>query len=107
MRYAGPHASQIALQLVFATIWVASQLVIPWLMADIIDNGILRSDMAYIVQRGLLLMIGASVVNVASLLVSLWFLTRVSAGISRDLRADLFEKVIDWTGQARQAIAAP
>lgn len=104
LRYAAPYASQIALQLVFATVWVASQLVIPWLMADIIDNGIMRSDMAYIVQRGLL-MIAASVVNVASLLVMLYFLTRVSAGISRDLRGDIFEKVIDWTGQARQAFS--
>ena len=60
LRYAAPYASQIALQLVFATVWVASQLVIPWLMADIIDNGIMRNDMEYIVRRGLL-MIAASV----------------------------------------------
>jgi len=104
LRYAARYARQIALQLVFATAWVASQLVIPWLMADIIDNGIMRSDMEYIVQRGLM-MIAASVVNVASLLAMLYFLTRVSAGISRDLRGDLFEKVIDWTGQARQAFS--
>src|SRR5690606_34877154 len=104
LRYAAPYASQIVLQLVFATVWVASQLVIPWLMADIIDNGIMRGDMAYIVRRGLL-MIAASVVNVASLLVTLYFLTRVNAGISRDLRGDIFEKVIDWTGQARQAFS--
>ncbi len=104
LRYAAPYASQIALQLLFATVWVASQLVIPWLMADIIDNGIMRDDMAYIVQRGLL-MIAASLVNVASLLTMLYFLTRISAGISRDLRGDIFEKVIDWTGQARQAFS--
>lgn len=104
LRYAVPYTSQIALQLVFATVWVASQLIIPWLMADIIDNGIMRNDMAYIVQRGLL-MIAASIVNVASLLTMLYFLTRVSAGISRDLRGDIFEKVIDWTGQARQAFS--
>lgn len=73
-------------------------------MADIIDNGIMRTDMGYIVQRGLL-MIAASVVNVASLLASLYFLTHVIAGISCDLRRDLFEKVIDWTGQARQAFS--
>lgn len=104
LRYAVPHAGRIALQLAFATVWVASLLVIPWLMADIIDNGILRNDMAYVVQRGLL-MIAASVVNIASLLASLYFLTHVTAGISRDLRRDLFEKVIDWTGQARQAFS--
>jgi len=104
LRYAARYTSQITLQLVFATVWVASQLVIPWLMADIIDNGIMRNDMENIVQRGLL-MIAASVVNVASLLAMLYFITRVGAGISRDLRGDIFEKVIDWTGQARQAFS--
>lgn len=104
LRYAVPYLRQIALQLVFATVWVASQLVIPWLMADIIDRGILRHDLTYIVHRGLM-MIAASTVNVASLLVMLYYLTRVSAGISRDLRGDIFGKVIDWTGQARQSFS--
>lgn len=101
LRYAARYRSRIALQLVFATIWVASQLLIPRLMADIIDKGIMVADMGRIVQIGLL-MVAASVVNVVSLLILLYFLTRVSAGISRDMRSDIFEKVIDWSGEIRE-----
>lgn len=99
-RYSGP----IALQLLFATVWVASQLVIPRLMADIIDQGILRDDMDRVVRVGLL-MIAAALVNVMSLLASVYFLTRVTAGISRDMRGDIFDRVIDWSGQTRQAFS--
>lgn len=36
-----------------------------------------------------------------SLLLSIYFLTRVTAGISRDLRGDLFERIIDWSKETR------
>lgn len=88
-------------QLFFATIWVGSQLVIPRLMVDIIDRGIIVGNMNEIGLRGGL-MILATIVNIASLLISIYFLTQVNAGIARDLRQDLFAKVIDWSYQTRQ-----
>ena len=61
------------------------------LMVDIVDNGIMMKDMSAIVEKGLLMLL-ATVFNIVSLLISLFFLTAVTAGISRDLRADLFQK---------------
>lgn len=100
LRYAKRYSGWIALQLFFATAWVVTQLMIPRLMADIIDNGIMQSNMNYIIRLGLI-MVGVSLLNVASLLANLLFLTRVNAGISRDLRGDLFHKVINWSEQVR------
>lgn len=99
-RYAKKYSKFIVGQLLFATIWVLSQLAIPRLMVDIIDRGIMVNDMSEIVNRGLLMLL-ATVVNIISLLISLYFLTRVTAGIARDLRGDLFEKIIDWSKETR------
>ena len=98
--YAKKYTKFIIGQLFFATIWVFAQLYIPRLMVDIVDSGIMMKDMSAIIHRGLLMLL-ATAVNIVSLLISISFLTRVTAGISRDLRADLFEKVIDWSKETR------
>ncbi|MGI6521397.1 MAG: ABC transporter ATP-binding protein [Fermentimonas sp.] len=100
LQYARKYSKLIAGQLLFATIWVLSQLAIPRLMVDIIDYGIMVNDMNQIVHRGMLMLL-ATVVNIVSLLISIYFLTRVTAGISRDLRGDLFERIIDWSKETR------
>jgi ATP-binding cassette subfamily B multidrug efflux pump len=100
LQYARKYSKLIAGQLLFATIWVLSQLAIPRLMVDIIDYGIMVNDMNQIVHRGMLMLL-ATVVNIVSLLFSIYFLTRVTAGISRDLRGDLFERIIDWSKETR------
>lgn len=105
-RYAKKYSKFIVGQLLFATIWVLSQLAIPRLMVDIIDRGIMVNDMSEIVNRGLLMLL-ATVVNIISLLISLYFLTRVTAGIARDLRGDLFEKIIDWSKETREVSQTP
>ncbi|MDD4323975.1 MAG: ABC transporter ATP-binding protein [Eubacteriales bacterium] len=100
LTYAKKYRRWIAFQLFFATIWVLSQLMIPRLMADIIDKGIMQENMSYIIRLGLV-MVAVSLINVASLLANIFFLTRANAGISRDLRSDLFQKVINWSEQVR------
>ncbi len=100
LQYAKNYSKLIAGQLLFATIWVLSQLAIPRLMVDIIDYGIMVNDMNQIIHRGMLMLL-ATVVNIVSLLISLYFLTRVTAGISRDLRGNLFERIIDWSKETR------
>ena len=100
LQYAKKYSALIVGQLFFATVWVLSQLAIPRLMVDIIDYGIMVGDMSQVVQRGMLMLL-ATIANIVSLLISIYFLTRVTAGISRDLRSDLFERIIDWSKQTR------
>lgn len=100
MGYAKKYLALIFGQLIFAALWVASQLAIPRLMVNVVDEGIMTGDMNNVVVQGLL-MLAATVVNIAALLVSLQFLTRVTAGISRDLRGDLFDKIIGWSKETR------
>jgi ATP-binding cassette subfamily B multidrug efflux pump len=98
--YAKKYLTHILAQLFFAGVWVASQLAIPRLMVNVVDQGIMTGDMNNVIRQGLL-MLAVTVINIAALLVSLLFLTRVTAGISRDLRADLFDKIIGWSRETR------
>jgi preprotein translocase YajC subunit len=100
LQYAKKYSKLIAGQLLFATVWVLSQLAIPRLMVDIVDYGIMAGDMNEIVSRGMLMLL-ATVVNIVSLLISIYFLTRVTAGIARDLRGDLFNRIIGWSKETR------
>ncbi|NMD38288.1 MAG: ABC transporter ATP-binding protein, partial [Christensenellaceae bacterium] len=100
IKYSKKYTKLIIAQLLFASIWVFAQLWIPRLMVDIVDFGIMMKDMNTIVNKGLLMLL-ATVLNIASLLISIYFLTHVTAGISRDLRADLFEKIVDWSKETR------
>ncbi|MDI9472217.1 MAG: ABC transporter ATP-binding protein [Tissierellia bacterium] len=100
IQYTKKYSKYIVGQLFFASIWVISQLLIPRFMVEIVDSGIMMKDMNAIVYRGLLMLL-ATVLNIVSLLISLYFLTKATAGISRDLRSDLFEKIIDWSKETR------
>lgn len=100
IKYTKKYSKFIVGQLFFASVWVFAQLWIPRLMVDIVDSGIMMKDMNAIVHGGLL-MLSATILNIASLMVSIYFLTQVTAGISRDLRADLFEKIVDWSKETR------
>ncbi len=99
--YAKNYRSYILSQLFFAGLWVVTNLAIPYLMGLIIDNGIMVNDMTYVVNVGLA-MIGVTILNVLTLLANLYFLTQVNSGVSRDLRNDIFDKVINWSAQTRK-----
>ena len=72
---------------------VFATLQIPALMADIINNGIVKEDTGYIWQQGLI-MLGIAVVAAGCALVSSYFSARVGANFSRDIRANLYQKVL-------------
>lgn len=87
-------------QLSFATLWAASQLAIPQLMVNVIDAGVAQGNMELIVQNGLY-MIGATLINIAALLINVYFLTQLNGRVSRDLRGDLFARIIAWSKETR------
>ena len=74
IRYAKKYSKLIVGQLFFASIWVFSQLLIPRLIVDIVDSGIMMKDMNAIIQRGLLMLL-TTALNILSLLISIFFLT--------------------------------
>ena len=71
---------------------VVMEVLLPFLMAKIIDNGIERSDMKYVWRMGLLLLL-CMLVCVAFGALSGHAAAKASSGFAKNLRHDMFEKL--------------
>lgn len=68
------------------------ELIVPLIVASIIDRGIADGDRAYIVQMCLVL-VGLGVVGMVSAITAQYFAAKAAAGFGRELRHDLFDKI--------------
>lgn len=75
---------------------VLIEVLIPYLMADLIDYGINKGDMAYILKMGLFLFLSALVSLMFGVL-SGRFAAKASAGFAKNLRHDMFHAVQDFS----------
>lgn len=92
-KYLKPYWWQVVILLLATGGQVFATLQIPALMADVINNGIVKEDTNYIWQQGLI-MLGIALVSAGCALVSSYFSARVGANFSRDIRADVYRKVL-------------
>ncbi len=67
-------------------------LVLPTLMADIINQGVVTGDTSYILEVGGIMLLMSVLVGVASV-VTVYFSARTSMRFGRDIRRDLFRRV--------------
>ncbi len=73
-----------------------SQLYLPDLMSDIVDKGVIGKDIGLIIETGLIMLGFSLVVTVCTVLARL-FSSQVSVGFARDLRADIFKTVTNYS----------
>ena len=75
---------------------VVMEMIIPLLMAKLIDNGIDAGNMPYILQMGLVLVV-CCVLSLAFGVLGGRFAATASAGFARNLRMDLYHRVQDFS----------
>lgn len=92
LKYYKPYIPIIILILLFLFGQAMCELALPGYMSDIINNGIVKGDMDYIKDTGLL-MIGVSVATVLFSIGGSFFSARTAAKSARAIRKSLFEKV--------------
>jgi len=80
---------QAACVVLFVACQVAGELSLPTVMAKIVDVGLPSGDMGYILSRGGMMLL-LSLGQVAAMLGVGYFSSRVSAGIGRAMRRDIF-----------------
>ena len=56
-RYLRPYATQLTLALILLTFVALTNLYLPELNADIINNGVVKGDNAYIIQTGAIMLV--------------------------------------------------
>ncbi|MGZ3601918.1 MAG: ABC transporter ATP-binding protein [Ktedonobacterales bacterium] len=92
LRNLKPYRGAVAVVLVLAFLQSIANLYLPTLMADIIDNGVIKNDTGYIYQVGgimLLITLGGALCAIAGA----FFASRVAVGFGRDVRRKLFTHV--------------
>lgn len=77
---------------VFMILEVIMEMVIPFLMAAIIDNGVNKGDMKYICETGLV-MTAAALLGLISGMLGAKTAANASAGLARNLRGSMFENI--------------
>lgn len=94
--YVGKYKKQAILSPLTIIGEVALEVLIPSVMALIIDNGIKKGDTSYVVKMGLL-MVGMAVVSLCFGALAGRFSAVAGMGFAKNLRAALFRKVQDFS----------
>ena len=87
-----PYWISVVAVLVFVFIQTMTDLSLPDLMAEIVDTGIVKGDVPYILGRGGIMLLVA-LLGTACTIGSSYLSAKIGIGFSRDLRKRVFEKV--------------
>ncbi len=101
-----PYRRWLGLIVLLQFIGTIAALYLPTLNADIIDNGVAKGDTSYIVRIGGL-MLGVSLVQVVCSITAVYFASRMSMGIGRDVRDRLFRRVRSFSNREVARFGAP
>ncbi len=90
-KYLGMYKTQVLLVMIFVALQVVGTLALPTIMANIVDIGLPSGDMSYILKEGSLMLL-MSLAQMGAMIGVGYFSSRVSAGIGRAMRRDVFVK---------------
>ena len=92
LKYLAPYRTYVILVLVLTFLQALSTLYLPQLMSNIVDTGIVRGDVHYIVREGLI-MLGVTFLGGVAAIGGSFFASQSSAGYANRLRSHIFSHV--------------
>ena len=101
-----PYRGPAALVLVLVLLQSIGNLYLPNLNADIINNGVAKGDIGYIWRTGAIMLALAIGVGLLSIVV-IYFASRTSMGVGRDVRRAVFERVQQFSAQEMNRFGTP
>ncbi|MDR1634841.1 MAG: ABC transporter ATP-binding protein/permease [Bifidobacteriaceae bacterium] len=105
-QYLKPYRGAIVVVLVLQAMQAGSNLYLPLLNADIIDNGVSQGDTDYIVQTGGW-MLAVSFAQVVAVIVAVYLGARTAMRLGRDLRQALFDRVMGFSARELARFGPP
>lgn len=106
VRYLRPAWPLIVAVVVFQLAQSIASLLLPTLNAAIIDNGVVTGDIPYIWETGAV-MLGVSLVQIVCAIVAVYFGSRLAMAMGRDLRGDVFHRVVAFSQREVGQFGAP
>lgn len=105
-RYIKPHWPLLVAVVVFQFAQSMASLYLPQLTADIIDNGVAKGDVGYILRVGVV-MLGATLVQILFAIAAVYFGARAAMSLGRDLRSAVFYRVSEFSEREVTRFGAP
>lgn len=91
-RFLKPYTAYIAIILILLCVQVLSDLYLPTLMADIVDNGLVNQNVDYIIHLGAFMLLIAAGGTLCAILAA-YLSSKTAVGFGNILRAKIFTKV--------------
>ena len=101
-----PYVREVAIVVVLVLIQSIANLYLPNLNADIINNGVVKGDVPYIWRTGGVMLAITLVLGVIAV-GGVYWASRTSMGVGRDLRAAVFSRVQDFSAREMNRFGTP
>jgi len=92
--------------LVLVTIQALSNLYLPSLNADIINNGVSKGDTGYIIRTGTYMLLVTFLLGICAI-VAVYFGSKVAMSFGRDVRSAVFRKVMSFSQKETNVFGTP
>ena len=104
--YLRPYQGLVTVLVGLQLVGTIASLYLPSLNGRIIDEGVARGDTGFIIRTGGW-MLAVSLAQIAATVAATYLGARCAAGLGRDLRADVFARVGDFSAQEVSRFGAP
>ncbi|MEU2788743.1 ABC transporter ATP-binding protein [Streptomyces sp. NPDC007100] len=101
-----PHMRPISLIVLLQLVQTLATLYLPTLNADIIDNGVVKGDMGYILSLGGV-MTAVTLLQIVCSIGAVYFGARTAMALGRDIRAAVFDRVQSFSAREVGRFGAP
>jgi len=104
--YLSPYRKNVAIVMVLLLIQSITNLYLPTLNADLINNGVAKGDVGYIWKIGAIMLAASALIMGASVLLA-YLSSKVSMAFGRDLRGGVFSAVEGFSARELNQFGAP
>jgi len=104
--YLRPYWRQLALVVALLAVQAIANLYLPNLNADIINNGVVKGDLDYILRTGGLMLAVTLLLGVCSVIAVYWS-AKTGMAFGRDVRGAIFQKVLSFSQAETNHFGAP
>jgi ATP-binding cassette subfamily B multidrug efflux pump len=106
VEYLRPHRRLLAAVVVFQLAQSIASLYLPTLNADIIDEGVAKGNIGYILSLGGV-MLAITLLQIVCAVIAVYFAAKAAMGVGRDLRDAIFTRVGEFSEQEVTKFGAP
>jgi ATP-binding cassette subfamily B protein len=104
--YLAPYRLPLSIVLILVAVQAISNLYLPSLNADIINNGVVKGDTNYILRTGAFMLLVTLMLGICSI-IAVYFGSMTAMKLGRDLRSAIFSKVMSFSQKDTNTFGTP